>query len=102
MLQYRMRCAWGKFSQFRRALIDKHVDLRLRLRLFGAVVTPSAMYGLSVAPLTIADKNYINGLPGMISQALRFGLPHLLFVCLDPETLDAAQALVRQVLRHFS
>lgn len=32
----------------------------------------------------------------MISQALRFGLPHLLFVCLDAETLDAAQALVRQ------
>ena len=59
MLQHRMRCAWGKFSQFRRALIDKHVDLRLRLRLFDAVVTPTAMYGLSVAPLTVADKNYL-------------------------------------------
>ena len=37
-------------------LIDKHVDLRLRLRLFDTVVTPTAMYSRSVAPLTVVEK----------------------------------------------
>ena len=55
MLHHRLRCAWGKFSCFRHALVDKHIDVRLRLRLFDAVVTPCALYGLSSAPLTATD-----------------------------------------------
>ena len=41
------------------ALVDKHVNIKLRLRLFDAVVTPSALYGLAVAPLTSADMQYL-------------------------------------------
>ena len=53
---HRLRCAWAKFSCFRHALVDKHIDVRLRLRLFDAVVTPCALYGLTSAPLTATDE----------------------------------------------
>ena len=55
MLEYRLRCAWAKFCLFRHALVDKHVDIKLRLRLLDAVVTPCALYGLTTAPLTKQD-----------------------------------------------
>ena len=58
-LQYRLRCAWGKFHEFKRALTDKHVDVKLRLRLFDAVVTPCALYGLTAAPLTTKDEQQL-------------------------------------------
>ena len=59
MLHHRIRCAWAKFSCFRHALLDKHIDVRLRLRLFDAVVTPSALYGLTAAPLTAAEEAHL-------------------------------------------
>ena len=55
ILANRLRCAWAKFNQFRHALTNKHVDLALRMRLFDSVVTPTALYGLSTAPLTAQD-----------------------------------------------
>ena len=58
-LQYRLRCAWGKFHEFKRALTDKHVDVKLRLRLFDAVVRPCALYGLTAAPLTTKDEQQL-------------------------------------------
>ena len=51
-LAHRLKCAWAKFHAFRTSLSNRHVDIALRLRLFDAVVTPSALYGLSTAPLT--------------------------------------------------
>ena len=54
ILAHRLKCAWSKFHMFRAALTNKHVDVRLRFRLFDAVVTPCAVYGLSTAPLTAA------------------------------------------------
>ena len=39
---------------FGHSLTNRHVDLKLQLRLFEAVVLPSALYGLSTAPLTAA------------------------------------------------
>ena len=58
-LQYRLRCAWGKFHEFKRALTDKYVDVKLRLRLFDAVVTPCALYGLTTSPLTAKDEEQL-------------------------------------------
>ena len=52
ILAHRLKCAWSKFHMFRNVLTNRHVDIRLRLRLLDAVVTPSALYGLSTAPLT--------------------------------------------------
>jgi len=51
----RLQCAWAKFHLFRHSLTNKHVDLRLRLRLFEAVVRPCALYSLAAAPLTACD-----------------------------------------------
>ena len=52
MLAGRIKCAWGKFHKFRKDLTNKHIDIKLRLKLFDSVVTPSALYGLTAAPLT--------------------------------------------------
>ena len=52
-LTHRLQCAWSKFHLFRSSLTDKHVDIKLRMRLFNAVVTPSALYGLTACPLTV-------------------------------------------------
>jgi len=55
ILSNRLRCAWSKFNLFRHSLFDRHVDVKLRLKLFDSVVSPSACYGLTTAPLTKAD-----------------------------------------------
>ena len=52
-LTHRLQCAWLKFHLFRNSLTDKHVDKKMRTRLFNAVVTPSALYGLTACPLTV-------------------------------------------------
>ena len=52
MLRHRLQCAWAKFHLVRHALTDKHVNIRLRLRLFDSVVTSSALYGLTTTPLS--------------------------------------------------
>ena len=58
-LRHRLRCAWAKFGKIKATLIDKHVDVKLRLRLFDAVVTPCALYGLTTAPLTAKDEDQL-------------------------------------------
>ena len=55
MLANRLRCAWAKFNTFRAALTNKHVNFDLRARLFDSIVTPTALYGLSTAPMTVND-----------------------------------------------
>ena len=54
-LDFRLRGAWAKFHAFKTTLTNKHVDSKLRLRLFDAVVTPVALYGLVASPLTQKD-----------------------------------------------
>ena len=53
-LAHRLKSAWCKFNMFKSIFCNRHVDIRLRLRFFDAVVTPSSLYGLSTAPLTAA------------------------------------------------
>ena len=55
ILTNRLRCAWAKFHMFRHSLLDRHVDIKLRLKLFESVVSPSLLYGLTTAPLTQVD-----------------------------------------------
>ena len=51
-LIYRIQCAWSKFHQHKLILLNKHVTLRLRLKLFHATVSSTAMFGLASLPLT--------------------------------------------------
>ena len=46
-LKNRVKKAWAKFSIFTGELTDQKVSLRLRMKLFDAVVTPSILYGSS-------------------------------------------------------
>ena len=48
----RARSAWAKFHMFRSSLLNKHVNIKLRLRLFDSIVSPCVLYGLSTALLT--------------------------------------------------
>ena len=59
-LEHRLHCAWAKFGMFKHALTDKHVDMKLRLRLLDAVVTPCALYGLTASPLTKKDEEHLS------------------------------------------
>ena len=51
-IMHRIQCAWHKFHQHKLILLNKHVSLRLRLKLFHATVFPTAMFGLSSLALT--------------------------------------------------
>ena len=46
-LKNRVKKAWAKFGIFKAELTDQKVPLRLRMKLFAAVVTPSILYGSS-------------------------------------------------------
>ena len=54
-LSHRMQCAWWKFHQLRTTLENKNIPLKLRLKLFDAVVSPTILYSLSTTPLTSAQ-----------------------------------------------
>jgi hypothetical protein len=54
-LAHRLKCAWSKFHLFHASLTNKHVNIKLRLRLFDTVVTPAVLYGLTASPLTQHD-----------------------------------------------
>ena len=58
-VNYRMECAWGKFHTHKAVLLNKAVSLRLRLKLFDVVVTPTALYGLSTTATTAQQRSLI-------------------------------------------
>ena len=49
---HRVAAAWGKFHKHRQCLTNQHVHVKLRLKLFEAVVTPTVMFGLTTIPVT--------------------------------------------------
>ena len=51
-LTHRLKAAWGKFHKHRGALLNKHVAIKSRLRLFESAVTPTVLYGLCTLPMT--------------------------------------------------
>ena len=52
---HRLAAAWGKFRKHRATLLNKHVSIKLRLKLFEAVVTPTVLFGLSTLPISKAQ-----------------------------------------------
>ena len=51
-LKHRIRAAWAKFAAQKQELTNKHYALPQRLRLFDAVVTPTALYASSTWTMT--------------------------------------------------
>ena len=51
----RISAAWAKFNIHRRWLVNSHISLKLRMRLFEACVRPTAIFALHVLPLKAAD-----------------------------------------------
>lgn len=48
---------WAKFNHFRHIFTNKHVAMKLRLKLLDAVVTPMILFGLMTMPSTQKDLN---------------------------------------------
>jgi len=51
-IQHRSQIAWMKFNEPRNTLLNRHVSLRLRLKLCDSVFTPTVLFGLMTPPLT--------------------------------------------------
>ena len=50
-VQHRLQAAWYKFYQFRWQLTNANVSVKLRLKLFDAVVSPCVVFGLGALPM---------------------------------------------------
>ena len=59
-VRHRIQCAWMKFGQNARALTNRKVSLKLRLKLFDAVVSPSLLFGLVALPISEDNLNRID------------------------------------------
>ena len=55
-LQHRLKKGWAKFAVYKEELTNKEVSLKLRMRLFNAVVTPTILYGCSSWVLTASKE----------------------------------------------
>ena len=53
----RMRAAWSTFHQYRKCLCNHAISLKLRLRLFDACISPVALFGLGILPLSKKVRN---------------------------------------------
>ena len=49
---HRLRAAWAKFHKYKHVIVNKHVSLKLRLKLLDSVGSQTAIFGLAVLPLT--------------------------------------------------
>ena len=52
-------CGWYAFGRHSAILCNRNVSVKLRLRLFDAVVTPTILFGLAVLPLSQVSLNKI-------------------------------------------
>jgi len=50
--QQRVQLAWAKFNHFRHVFTNKHISIKLRLRLFDSIISPAILFGLLTMPLT--------------------------------------------------
>ena len=51
-IRHRIQCAWMKFGQNARVLTNRKVSIKLRLKLFDAVVSPSLLSGVAALPIS--------------------------------------------------
>ena len=58
-IAHRLQCGWQKFGQHSSTLLNKSVSIKLRLKLFDSVVTPSVLFGLHVLPISKSNMDKI-------------------------------------------
>ena len=49
-VEHRIQCAWMKYHALQYTFEDKHIPLELRLKLFRAAITATAVYSLETCP----------------------------------------------------
>ena len=59
-LSRRIASAWGKFHKHRTTLMNRNVSVKLRLKMFHAVVSPTMLFGLTTLPLTTRQKQQLD------------------------------------------
>ena len=61
-LQHRIKKGWAKFAVYREELTNKNVPLKLRMRLFNAVATPTILYGCCSWVLTTSKEKKLQAI----------------------------------------
>ena len=54
-INHRIQCGWYAFGRHSAILCNRNVSVKLRLKLFDAVVTPTILFGLAILPLSQAS-----------------------------------------------
>ena len=55
-LTHRLQAAWAKFHKHKHVLTNRHVSVKLRLKYFDAIISPTVLFGLASLPLTTFHK----------------------------------------------
>ena len=50
-VNHRIQVAWMKYGQFPRIFSNRKISVKLRLKLFDAIVSPTLLFGLSILPI---------------------------------------------------
>lgn len=61
-LAHRFTCAWFKYHSLQPTLENKRIPIRLRLKLFDAVISPTVLYSLPTTPLTSSHLEKLDAL----------------------------------------
>ena len=59
-VRHRLGCTWGKFGTMQNTLLNRHISLQLRLKLFNSCITPAMLYAMETCPLTQSHLNKID------------------------------------------
>ena len=51
-LTHSLQVAWAKFQKHKHILTNRHVSVKLRLKYFDAIISPTVLFGLASLPLT--------------------------------------------------
>eukprot|EP00973_Karenia_brevis_P062155 8644362-Karenia_brevis.AAC.1 len=54
-IRNRKKCAWAAFHKFKFILLNPHISLRSRLKLFDACISPVMLFALGTLPMTKSD-----------------------------------------------
>ena len=69
-LEHRSKCAWLKYHHIGSTLQNRNISIKLRLRLFDAVVTPSVLYSLATTPSTQSQLGKLDALQRKMSRRI--------------------------------